>query len=175
MWQHLISLPLEIRNMIYDHVLSEPHDILTNGIPSLYKVHPAMTSELYTYRKTITTVSITHRSVYPCHEDAGTPPPLLQTRLLALVRRFEENKEMAKGIVVVFKAVHHETNPNPIPKNRDGDPLSAILGRVRAASRSIDVVFTESKAVFWSVEFRYQGVETRVDRSDNRTGSGVFC
>jgi hypothetical protein len=167
MWQHFQSLPLELRNMIYDHVLSEPHDILKFGLPPLYKVHPSITKELYSYRKTITTVFITHRSVYPCHEDAEIPQPLLQTRLLALVRRFEENIKMAKGIVVVFKAVHYERQPRPEDKN----PRLAALGRMDQVFRSVDAAFTESKAMFWSVEFRRQGVETRVDGRGIRTGS----
>jgi hypothetical protein len=170
MWQHFQSLPLELRNMIYDHILSEPHDILNFGIPPLYKVHPTITSELYSYRKTITTVSITHGFVYPCHEDTGTSRPLIQVALLALVRRFEENKEMAKGIVVVFKAVHYEREPRPEDKN----PRLAALGRMDQVFRSVDAAFTESKAMFWSVEFRRQGVETRVDGRGNRTGSDVF-
>jgi hypothetical protein len=158
MWQQFISLPLELRNMIYDHVLSDPHDILNFGIPPLYQVHPSITSELYSYRKTITTIFITYGSVYPCHEDAETPPPLIQVDLLALVRRFEEKKKMAKGIVVVFKAVHYERKPRP----EDRNPVLAALGRVDAVFRSVDAAFTESKAMFWSMEFRFQGVETRV-------------
>jgi hypothetical protein len=143
--------------MIYDHVLSDPHDILNFGIPPLYQVHPLITTELYSYRKTITTISI--KSVYPCHEDTGTSRPLIQVELLALVRKFEEKKEMAKGIVLVFKAVHYERQPRPEDKN----PRLAALGRMDAVFRSVDAAFTKSKAMFWSVEFRRQGVETRVD------------
>jgi hypothetical protein len=170
MWQHFTSLPLELRNIIYDHVLSDPHDILNFGIPPLYQVHPLITTELYSYRKTITTIFITHKSVYPCHEDAETPRPLIQVALLALVKRFEGNKEMAKGIVLVFKAVHYERQLRPEDKN----PRLAALGRMDAVFRSVDATFVESKAMFWSLEFRRQGVETRVDGRGIRTGSGVF-
>jgi hypothetical protein len=167
MWQHFTSLPLELRNIIYDHVLSDPHDILNFGIPPLYQVHPLITTELYSYRKTIITISMTHGFVYPNHEDAETPRPLIQVELLALVRRFEEKKEMAKGIVVVFKAVHDERRPRPEDKNS----RLAALGRMDQVFRSVDAAFTESKAMFWSVEFRRQGVETRVDGRGIRTGS----
>ncbi|KAI4856449.1 hypothetical protein E4T45_02084 [Aureobasidium sp. EXF-8846] len=159
------SLPLELRNMIYDYALSDSHDILTNGLPSLYKVHPSITRELYAYRKTITTVDISHSSPYP-GPSASEEPPLLQIKLLALVKKFDEKTNVKGIVVVVFRAI-----PLPIRPTEQGiygtGPIYAIIERMNAAFRSIDDVLTESKAMFWSMEFRFLGVETKVD------GSGI--
>jgi hypothetical protein len=159
------SLPLELRNMIYDLALSNPHDILTDGLPPLYKVHPSITKELYTYRKTITTVNISRSSPYPAYS-ASEEPPLLQIKLHALINRFNEKADV-KGIVVVFRAI-----PLPIRPIEEGsygrDPIHAIMERIHAEFRIIGDVFTESKAMFWSMEFRFLGLETRVDESSIR-------
>jgi hypothetical protein len=152
-------LPLELRNMIYDYALSTPHDIPTNGLPPLYKVHPAITKELYTYRKTVTTVRINRSSPYPA-SSPSEEPPLLQTRLLALVNGFNE-KANVKGIVVVFRAIPLPSRP--IEQGIYGrDLIYAIMERIDAAFRGIDDVLTESKAMFWAMEFKFLGVETKV-------------
>lgn len=49
-----------------------------------------------------------------------------------------------------------------------GDPIYAIMERIHAEFRIIGDVFTESKAMFWSMEFRFLGVKTRVDESGIR-------
>jgi hypothetical protein len=138
----------------------KPHDILTNGLPPLYKVRPSITKELNTYRKTITTVDISRSSSYPAHT-ASEEPPHLQIKLLALINRFNE-KTSVKGIMVVFRAI-----PLPVRPIEQGsygrDPIYAIMERIDAAFRNVDDVFTESKATFSSMEFRFLGVETRVD------------
>jgi hypothetical protein len=160
---NFLPLPLELRNIIYDHVLRDSPDILTNGLPSLYKIHSSITKELYTYRKTLLTVKTTRSSRYPCNFTSENPPQT-QIKILALIERFEEEKKEAKGIVVVFRAI-----PLPIQRieeDRQGvDEIYTIVMRLNAALKSVEDTFTESKAMFWSVEFRFMGVETRVDRS----------
>lgn len=63
---------------------------------------------------------------------------------------------------MVFRAIALPIRP--IEQGSYGrDPIYAIVERIDAAFRNVDDVFTESKATFWSMEFRFLGVETRVD------------
>lgn len=40
--------------MIYDYALEDDHDILANGLPTLLKVCPQITREMYSYRDIVT-------------------------------------------------------------------------------------------------------------------------
>ncbi|KAG9525686.1 hypothetical protein KCV07_g1051, partial [Aureobasidium melanogenum] len=86
------SLPLELRSMVYDYALEEDHDFFADGVPALFKVCPHITKEIYSYRKTITTVCI----------DTKTPWPLEnKDQQWYKITSFNQ-KQQTKGLVVRF-------------------------------------------------------------------------
>lgn len=98
----LFSLPLELRNQIYDYTLSDGHDIVHDGISALYKTHPAITRELYSYRDFPIRIPITQESTYNPRPDR--PQSLLHTRLLGLVERFKAKNKQHRKLILVFEA-----------------------------------------------------------------------
>ncbi|KAG9737357.1 hypothetical protein KCU73_g10018, partial [Aureobasidium melanogenum] len=86
------SLPLELRSMVYDYALEQDHDFFADGVPALFKVCPHITKEIYSYRKTITTVCI----------DTKTPWPLEnKDQQWYKITSFNQ-KQQTKGLVVRF-------------------------------------------------------------------------
>ncbi|KAI5239724.1 hypothetical protein E4T42_08600 [Aureobasidium subglaciale] len=68
------SLPLELRNKIYDYILYD-HDFIIHGLPSLYKTKLNLTQELYSYRKFMIPFVITQHSLswFGCYTAFGEP------------------------------------------------------------------------------------------------------
>ncbi|KAI5242213.1 hypothetical protein E4T43_04966 [Aureobasidium subglaciale] len=61
------SLPLELRNKIYDYVLYD-HDFITHGLPPIYKTELNLTQELYSYREFVISLSW-----FGCYTAFGEP------------------------------------------------------------------------------------------------------
>ncbi|KAI5256791.1 hypothetical protein E4T42_01486 [Aureobasidium subglaciale] len=74
-----LTLPLEIRNKIYDYALEEEHDYFVKGVPALLKISPSLTREIYYYRKIVTTLPIL-RTDYRRSRSLATNPE--QTAIL---------------------------------------------------------------------------------------------
>lgn len=177
------SLPLELRNQIYDYVLSDGHDILTDGMPALYKVHPDMTRELYSYRDFMIRVPITQESPFSPRE--SLPQPLLQSRLLDLAATFKSKKEQKRRLVVVFEAVVQGIRLASDDGDDDKDALSRLLAKIGAtwtdvlrwswakptaadwespkavATMAWEDVLTAAKAEIWTARMRGKGFDTR--------------
>ncbi|KAI4718355.1 hypothetical protein E4T48_05438 [Aureobasidium sp. EXF-10727] len=94
------SLPLEVRNMIYDYALDPNHDIFTNGVPALLRVCPHLAREIYSYRKIVTTTYINVSDIHAWSEET-------EQKHYEMVARFER-KENTKGMVVVFERYTRE-------------------------------------------------------------------
>ena len=87
------SLPLELRNAVYDYALQDDHDFFADGVPALFKVCPEITREIYSYRKIITTTII----------NAHTPGPLeTKDQNWDKITKFKQKKN-TKGLVVKFR------------------------------------------------------------------------
>ena len=74
------SLPLEVRNMIYDHALEDDYDIFTKGVQAILKVCPEITREIYSYRRIYTTIIVTE---FPQRMD-----PFQINRIFGKAKRF---------------------------------------------------------------------------------------
>lgn len=123
------SLALELRSMIYDYALHEEHDYLTNGVPALFKVCPNITKEIYSYRKTVTTMSIT----------ASTPwLPENENQHWDKIARFKR-KQQTKGLVVKFRCRKPREQQVPPP----GLPgfIACIRETLRGGHTVLRVVF----------------------------------
>lgn len=162
------SLPLELREMIYDHYLQHPHDIVTNGIPPLFKVRLSITRELYSLHDIITTIPITHQT--PTATPIMLLQPLLQLKLLFLVDNFETKKGKKKNLIVVLTAVAQKAEVI------DGDGYGKmynildVKAHMDKAFRTVqDNFITETKAIMWALELSFAGVDARLDRKTVRT------
>ncbi|KAH0238577.1 hypothetical protein KCV06_g491, partial [Aureobasidium melanogenum] len=102
------SLPLELRNIIYDYALEDDHDIFTDGLPTLFSVCPHITGEIYSYRSIVTTVVITNETPEPYEESAK---PML-SRYVDAIAEFTQ-KSCIKELVVRFKPVARPTTAAP--------------------------------------------------------------
>lgn len=192
-----LSLPLELRNQIYDYALSDGHDIITDGMPALYKIHPAITRELYSYRDLIITIPITQELPFNLRE--SPPQPLLQSRILDLAATFKSKKEQKRRLVVVFEAVVQGIRLTSDDGDDDKDALSKLLAKIGAiwtdvltwacekpttaawespkmvATMAWEDVLTAAKAEIWTARMRAKGVDARfasraiVSRRDVRT------
>lgn len=111
------SLPLELRNMIYDYALDDEHDIFADGLPALLKVCPEITREVYSYRNIVTTVIITNETPEPYEESAK---PML-SRYVDTIAKFNQ-KRCVKELVVRFKPMARPTTAAP-----DTDPIADHL------------------------------------------------
>lgn len=130
------SLPLELRNIVYDYALQDDHDFFADGVPALFKVCPHITSEIYSYRKTVTTVSISP-------DTSG----LIENEDLyrAAIAKFKQ-KQNTKGLVVKFVVLR---------PSRKVDDLSAagILETINAGFTGINVrLFAFELRVLMKVE-----------------------
>ncbi|CAD0088690.1 unnamed protein product [Aureobasidium vineae] len=96
------SLPLELRSIIYDHALSDDHNIITDGIPALLKVCLEITREIYSNRKIVSTIHITHETTWSNVTDSP------KHRCLDIMTRFNQ-KENAKGLLILFKPLTRGT------------------------------------------------------------------
>ncbi|KER00572.1 hypothetical protein AUEXF2481DRAFT_24884 [Aureobasidium subglaciale EXF-2481] len=112
-----LTLPLEIRNKIYDYALEEEHDYFVKGVQALLKISPSLTREIYYYRKIVTTLPIL-RTDYRQSRSLATNPeqtaygtgfwsPRLDG-ILDKVKKFEEAKDR-KGLVVRCGAVSRQS------------------------------------------------------------------
>ena len=90
------SLPLEVRNMIYDHTLEDDYDIFAKGVQAILKVCPEITREIYSYRRIYTTIIVTE---FPQRMD-----PFQINRIFGKAKRFNM-VEGRKGLVVRCKAM----------------------------------------------------------------------
>jgi hypothetical protein len=164
------SLPLELREMIYEHYLTHPHDMVADGIPPLFKVRLSITRELYSHHDIITTIPITHQT--PTATPIMLLQPLLQLKLLFLVDSFETKKEKKKNLIVVFTAVAQK--PRSLVNDEGYGQIYNVLdvgANMDKAFRSLqDNFVTETKAIMWALELRFAGVDVRLDRETVRTG-----
>ncbi|KAG9661835.1 hypothetical protein KCU95_g19332, partial [Aureobasidium melanogenum] len=126
------SLPLELRSMIYDHALHEDHDFFANGVPALFKVCPNITREIYSYRKTITTVCISPDTTGSLENE-----DLHQVK----ITKFKQ-KQNAKGLIVKFIILKrrssrrmHDLSAGIFETMSDG--FTAINVRIYAAGLSL--------------------------------------
>ncbi|CAD0094536.1 unnamed protein product [Aureobasidium mustum] len=105
------SLPIELRNAVYDYALQDDHDFFADGVPALFKVCPEITQEIYSYRKTITTISI----------NVDTPGDIEDEDLhRAMITKFKQ-KQNTKGLVVKFIILQRRSS------QRMHDPYASIF------------------------------------------------
>lgn len=143
------SLPLELRSMIYDYALHEDHDYLTNGVPALFKVCPNITKEIYSYRKTITTMSITAAAPWPPLES--------EDQHFGKITRFKQ-KQQTKGLVVKFRYL----------KSREQQvPSSGLPSFIASIRETLEGGHTVLRVVFYAMRLRLAlNVETEVVDED---------
>jgi hypothetical protein len=111
------SLPLELRNIIYDYALEDDHDIFTDGLPTLFSVCPHITREIYSYRSIVTTVVITNETPEPYEESAKS----MLSRYVDAIAEFTQ-KSCIKELVVRFKPMARPTTAAP-----DTDTIADLL------------------------------------------------
>lgn len=154
-----LSLPLELRNRVYDYALSDGHDVIHDGLPSLYKVHPEITTELYSYRDLVIAISVLHD---PVTDDE--PPPHLERRLLHLTNAFAAKKLGNRSLIVLLIAVAEN------PTFRRSETLQHSKRCTCAADWVNHYNFsTTMKASQWAEQLMALGIDARLDRRTVRT------
>jgi len=154
-----LSLPLELRNRVYSYALSDGHDVIHDGLPSLYKVHPEITTELYSYRDLVIAISVLHD---PVTDDE--PPPLLERRLLHLTNEFAAKKLGNRSLIVLLIAVAEK------PTFRRPETLQHSKRCTCAADWINHYNFsTTMKACQWAKQLMALGIDARLDRRTVRT------
>lgn len=160
-----LSLPLELRNQIYGYVLSDGHDIIHNGLPSLYKVHPEITREIYSYRDFVIAILVHHDP-----PTADEPPPLLQTRLHNLINKFNAKFQEKKSLIVLLVAVAETRTFADYPGCRcietHSDKERSTCADYRINSYNLS---TTMKAMQWATELMAVDIDARLDRRTVRT------
>ncbi|KAH0371017.1 hypothetical protein KCU65_g2151, partial [Aureobasidium melanogenum] len=124
-----LYLPLELRSMVYDYALHEEHDYLTNGVPALFKVYPNITAELYSYRKTITTMNITTETPWPLEHEI---------QHFDKITRFKQ-KQYTKGLVVKFRCL--KPRGQQVPSSGLPGFIASIRETLRGGHAVLRVLF----------------------------------
>lgn len=161
-----LSLPLELRNRIYDFALSDGHDVISDGTPPLYKVHPEITRELYSYRNFIIKVSLTQDSPWPDDQ----PQPFLRARLLELQDKFDAKKAGKNSLIVLLTAVVRTSISTECSSCERDETITAMQRCTCAANMIRGANFDASmKAYQWAKDLMSEGVDARLDRRTVRT------
>lgn len=138
------SLPLELRSIIYEYALQDNHDFFTDGVPALFKVCPHITREIYSYRKIVTTVSI-----------SSNTPGLIEKEDLhrAIITKFNQ-KQNTKGLLVKFVI---------LKPSRRMDRLTAVI------LEALDGGYAALGVRLFATELRMlMGVETEVYKESSQ-------
>jgi hypothetical protein len=62
-----LSLPLELRNRVYEYALEDDVDILLKGVPSILRVSTEITRQIYEYRNITTTIEYSGENDIPAN------------------------------------------------------------------------------------------------------------
>ena len=155
MASNLMSLPLEIRDQIYDYVLSDDHDIFAHGVPALLKVRLELTQEIYSYRRLTSTIPITDNNLFLTEPEFTHQP----NEALRKISRFE-NDTRKKALLVVCKSI---TPPQAVYENIF-EPGSEEDIFDRAAYTWWQRHFVFSKATLFAEYLASKGANAVVDR-----------
>lgn len=161
-----LSLPLELRNKVYDYAISDGHDIIADGTPPLYEVHPEITRELYSYRNSIVKVPLTKDSPWPDDE----PNLFLGAVPLNLIEKFKVKKEGHRSLIVLLTAVTQTSTSRQCHSCNTDETITAMQ-RSTCATNMINSINlgTATKAMQWASRLMSEGVDARLDRRTVRT------